>query len=272
MLRRFFSFLKNSHYCEVFLLSGSSFLGFFFSLESWSQFSLGKFCFFYLALILLIMHVYLFNDWADKYKKKFLEASLVTGVSGIVLFFLISLLSFFIAILITILSILYSHPLFKGKGKPIFSSLIHLLGGSLLFLLGCASFKITLNSFLLSIFFALAFSAGHLIHEIIDFSYDSSQGVVTNAIRFGEKRTYLLSFFLFSSSFFYLGFLILQGFFSFSLIYLILTIYLIYLFFSLKIFFSGITQERLIFFRKVYRSLFVFLGIFMWLDMLWKIK
>lgn len=103
---------------------------------------------------------------------------------------------------IAILSLLYSWPSGFGKGTPIMSSINHLLGGALHFLLGYTlSRPFDLNGLLIGLFFGLVFAGGHLNQEVRDYEGDLLNGIRTNAVVFGRRRTFLASLVTFTAAY-----------------------------------------------------------------------
>ena len=282
-IKPLFQQLKNVRYGEVILLLGSPFLGVFLSLNSWSDFDLYSFILFCFATFILIAHVYTFNDWAGYNTevacqqdtrlinpKLTLFLSVVFAVLSVLLYLKISLSNFFIAGALIGLSFLYSDPHLKFKSVPVVSSLIHILGGTLLFLSGYFVFdSFSVKGLLLGFYFALVFCGGHLTHEIIHFSNDLVSGLKTNAIKFGKVKSFMASFIIFSLSSVYLVILITRGLFPFSLIYVIALVYILYVYLFLLTFRKGLNWQALIMFRRGYRILYVGLGIYMWLVLIW---
>ncbi|HOE03860.1 MAG TPA: UbiA family prenyltransferase [Bacteroidales bacterium] len=89
-------------------------------------------------------------------------------------------------LIIIFIWILYSHPAIGLKRKAIWGTVIHFLGQVLHFNMAYLAFSnLGLDSVLISVFFALAFSSGHLLHEIIDYDADFQAGLKTSAVKFG---------------------------------------------------------------------------------------
>ena len=104
-----------------------------------------------------------------------------------------------IGLAIAVLSALYSLPPVSGKGVPLLSSFLHLIGGILHFLLGFAVFlPVTGTAVAIGCFFGLVFAAGHLSHETRDHAVDQRNGIRTNAVAFGKRRGFLVSMTMFA--------------------------------------------------------------------------
>jgi 4-hydroxybenzoate polyprenyltransferase len=76
-----------------------------------------------------------------------------------------------------------------AKGRPIWGTVIHFITQIAQFHLGILAFgQVSLGSLGVSVFFALVFSCGHLMHELKDFESDRSAGIRTNAVVFGPSQ------------------------------------------------------------------------------------
>src|SRR5258706_11488854 len=99
-----------------------------------------------------------------------------------------------LSLAIAALSALYSLPRFNWKGRPLLNSLAHLAGGILHFLLGYSiGNAIDRRGVAIATFFGLIFAAGHLTQEIRDHQGDAINGIRTNAVVFGQRRTFAAS-------------------------------------------------------------------------------
>jgi 4-hydroxybenzoate polyprenyltransferase len=87
------------------------------------------------------------------------------------------------------------------KGVPIASSVLHIAGGLIHFLLGYSLFRpLNWPSVWTGSFFALMFAAGHLTHEARDCDSDNLNGIQTNAVRFGAARNFVTGAILFTAA------------------------------------------------------------------------
>jgi lycopene elongase/hydratase (dihydrobisanhydrobacterioruberin-forming) len=94
------------------------------------------------------------------------------------------------AIIIIALWVLYSHPVIGLKQKAVYGTLIHFFGQIIHFNMAYLAFQnLSFESLFISIFFAIAFSTGHLLHEIIDMEADKQAGLKTSPILFGLNKT-----------------------------------------------------------------------------------
>ncbi|MBU1853383.1 MAG: UbiA family prenyltransferase [Candidatus Omnitrophica bacterium] len=183
---------------------------------------------------------------------------------GLCTCFLFTLRTFIIALLIGLILDLYSCEPFFLKGKPILSSLVHLVGGTLFFLSGYSIFRrIDMGSVLIGFYFGIVFTAGHLNHEVKDYEGDLVAGIMTNAVRFGKKKMFFLSFFLFSLSSIYFYFLGFYGIVYQYLSVMLLAIYPFYIYFFCDTLRKGLSCTNMYGFRKRYRTLYGIMGCFM---------
>lgn len=280
------AYLKQIRYSEVLLLLGSPFLGVFISLNSGTDFIIGRFLIFCPAAFLLVAHVYTFNDWAAYNnesgrregtlsigRNELLSFSSGMVFLSILLFLKISIITGSIALSIIFLSILYSHPRIKLKGLPLIPTLIHLPGGVLLFLLGWALFSSAyFRGSAIGLYFALVFAGGHLVHETIHFSEDRAVGLNTSAVRFGKEKTFFAGFILFSLSFLYLAGLAWIQLLPFSLFYAAAVLYPAYVYLFLAARRKGLETASLVSFRRRYRLIYIVLGFYLWLTLIWRLQ
>lgn len=100
--------------------------------------------------------------------------------------------------------IIYSMP--HGlKGVPVMGLLCAFIGQIVHFHVGYLVFSDwSTGSILLSIYFALLFSAGHAIHEVIDYKADKEVEVRTSAVAFGKEAMFRVSDYIFTGSIVYL--------------------------------------------------------------------
>jgi 4-hydroxybenzoate polyprenyltransferase len=173
---------------------------------------------FLIASVCLVAHVFALNDWAgvgadqlhaQKADRTFLAYGVSRAQMGVLaaglgilslgLFSLVSWWSALLAAAIAGLSLVYSHPLVGGKEDPGSSSVLHLAGGGLHFLLGYGvAHPIDGRGVLLAIYLGLVFAAGHLSQEVGDREGDHRAGLGTTAVRFGARRAFVASFLLFT--------------------------------------------------------------------------
>jgi 4-hydroxybenzoate polyprenyltransferase len=176
---------------------------------------------FVVATGLLVAHIFCLNDWAgietdrhdiNRSAHTFLARgtthrdmgalTIGLGVASLSLFGLLSVSTFLAALGVLVLSLLYSHPLVAAKGIPIVSSVLHVAGGALHFLLGYSlSGTIGAPAILVGVYLGVVFAAGHLTQEVGDYVADRLNGIRTNAVMFGRRGTFVAAFLLFTASY-----------------------------------------------------------------------
>ncbi len=111
-----------------------------------------------------------------------------------------------------IMAVAYSWRRTSLKKVPLISSMVHLAGGTLIFVAGAWSvIQPDPLSFMIGAYFGLVFAAGHLHHEVADFKADQESGVKTNAVRFGARPILWIGFTLWCLSCAHYSVLALQG-------------------------------------------------------------
>jgi 4-hydroxybenzoate polyprenyltransferase len=168
-----------------------------------------------------------------------------------------------IAVVIAGLSALYSAPAFHMKGVPLLSSALHFIGGLLHFLLGYSVFSaIDRRGLEIGCFFALVFVAGHLTHEARDHEGDLLNAIRTNAVMFGEARSFAAGFAVFSIADALLVVLAARGIVPRALV-LVAALYPVHLYWSLRTWRAGLTFESIRRLQGRYRALYATIGILM---------
>lgn len=190
---------------EVILMSGFFIIGGIFAIEEITIENSFKLFLLSLLSFSIVFSVYAFNAAAGKEldknnlrlknlwdlnKNSFLSFSIICFVTALIISYFLKPFSAALTTIIIAIWILYSHPVFGLKQKAVWGTLIHFFGQIMHFNLAFLIFsEISLNSILISIFFAIAFSSGHLLHEIIDYDADKKAGLKTSAIIYGIKNT-----------------------------------------------------------------------------------
>ena len=188
---------------EVSLMSGFFLIGSFFAVDSYNQENIVKIILLGVLSFSIVLSVYSFNSAAGKEndsnnirlknlwsfsKNKFLIFAFIFFIISISLSFILNNFASILSILIIFLWILYSHKTIGLKQKAIYGTLIHFFAQILHFVLAWIIFKdFTYDVVFIAIFFSIAFSSGHLLHEIIDYESDKITGFKTSAIKFGVK-------------------------------------------------------------------------------------
>ena len=276
--RRYLACLR---FQEVLVLQGPPLMGVMFGFRELAIAQVPTLLLFFLATLCLLAHVFSFNDWAgiaadlndpNKLQDVFLTkgitrrevrtVTLFLALMSLALYSLLPVQTLLLAVGIIVLGLLYSHPRIHGKGIPIVSSCLHLTGGVLHFLLGYSLFGgIDLRGVLIGLFFALIFTAGHLNQEVRDYEGDRLNGILTNGVRFGQRKIFVISFLLFTFSYWYLWGLARYGLVPPALGYLIILLPVQgYLFWrTLK---AGLTFQSVTRFQAQYRLLYAGIGLF----------
>jgi 4-hydroxybenzoate polyprenyltransferase len=262
------------------VLQGSPLLGASFALRHDLPEHAGRLAVLVAANTCLVAHIFALNDWSnhsadlrDPHKAAAVftargvghreMAGLTAGllVVSLVIFSSLGTATFVIALGIAALSALYSLPPFAWKGRPLLSSAAHVGGGALHFLLGYAlGSAIDGRGLLVATFFAVTFTAGHLTQELRDYDGDVGNGVRTNAVTFGKRRTFAASLALFTLSQALLAFLAIQGTLSRGTI-LLVALYPLYLRWSLQALAAGLTHASICRLQTRYRALYAVIGV-----------
>lgn len=216
---------------EVLILQGTPLLGALVSMDSVTVANLSAMGLLTAGGICLVAHVFLLNDWSgmsadlrdpNRMSGVFINRGVTRARVGYLCiamlalsFVLLGALSertLAIAVVIAGLSALYSAPFAHAKGVPVLNSLLHFAGGLLHFLLGYAAFRVPDGRGAeIGCFFALVFTAGHLTHETRDSESDRLNGILTNAVTFGEERNFIAGLVLFTMADILLMALALRG-------------------------------------------------------------
>jgi 4-hydroxybenzoate polyprenyltransferase len=275
------AYLSCIRYPEVLVLQGSPFLGVAFALGKPSAEKALAAAMFAAASFLLVAHIWSFNDWAgltadlnDPNKsdhvfstkgvssRGLLHVSLGLLASSLALFAFTPHRTLLIAVSIAVLGILYSHPTLNAKSVPVLSSLPHLLGGLLHFLLGYSLFDaLDRRGVLIGFFFALTFTAGHLNQEVRDYEGDRVNGLRTNAVFFGKGRTFLAGLVLFTLAYADLAWLAYRGLIPAALGVLPLVLYPIHLVLSVRALRRGLSFDSVGRLQRGYRMLYALIGL-----------
>ncbi len=230
----------------------------------------------------LTAHIFVFNDWAGYesdlrdplraphvFSRHGILRREVAWTSAILLavalaaFAAVGMATLLIGALIAALGFLYSGSPRLGKRTPIASSLNHLAGGTLHFLLGYTLVHpLDARGFWIGLFFGLVFTAGHLNQEVRDHDGDRLNGIRTNAVVFGSRRTFLASLATFTAAYAMLTVLAALG----SLPRLLLwspAAWLVHLAWSMQVLRRGPGFETAQWMQRRYRGLFALVALAM---------
>ena len=202
---------------EVALMSGFFIIGSFFAIEEIDSTVFIKLLGLSALSFFIVLSVYSFNAAAGKTQDKnnlrlknlwnfnkqvFLLISLVFFLISIVLSFILYHYASALCFIIIILWVSYSHPSYGLKQKAIWGTLIHFFAQILHFIMAWIIFTDFIpESILIALFFSIAFSSGHILHEIIDYEADKDSGFKTSPVVFGIRNTsFVLVFILLINS------------------------------------------------------------------------
>jgi 4-hydroxybenzoate polyprenyltransferase len=274
---------------EVLVLQGSPLLGAAFALRHPAAEQMGPLAILMVANVCLVAHIFLLNDWSNLTAdltdpNKVADVFTARGVGhkemgtvaasllvvSLLLFSRLGPTTLYIGLGIAALSALYSLPHFNWKGRPLLNSAAHLAGGVLHFLLGYSLGDVfDRRGLVTATFFAVTFAAGHLTQEVRDHHSDVRNAIRTNAVIFGQRRTFAASLALFTLSQALLLFLALQNILPRALAALVV-LYPIHLRWSLQALAEGLTYASICRLQARYRALYAVVGLAMvaalWLD------
>jgi 4-hydroxybenzoate polyprenyltransferase len=272
---------------EVVVLQGAPLLGAVFSIGRLTIEGVVTLLVFAAGSCFLVAHVFVLNDWSgmssdlrdpnratDVFMTRGIGRAEIGYLSVALLAVSLLLLSQFGSLTLAIasmtagLSALYSAPGFQLKGVPLLNSALHLVGGMLHFLLGYSVFRIVdARSLEIGCFFALAFSGGHLTHEVRDFDGDRRNGITTNAVTFGKAQSFAAGLALFTAADLLLVVLAARGTVPRELI-LVAALYPLHLYWSRRALHAGLTFESVRRLQVRYRALYAIIGLMMMVTVL----
>ena len=277
------AYLSCVRYQEVVILQGSPLLGAAFAVRGITLESVVSGGLFAVASVLLVAHIFSFNDWAgialdSNDPNKSADVFVTRGVSrrgvaalslgllaaSMLLLALLPRQTLLLGVVIAVLGGLYSHPSFNAKGTPVASSLPHLVGGVLHFLLGYSVFAdIDRRGILIALFFALTFTAGHLNQEVRDHDGDRLNGIRTNAVAFGKHAAFAAGFVLFTLAYADLVLLASLRLVSAALGALPILLYPLHVLWSVRTLRDGLSFGSITRFQRRYRVLYAVIGVAM---------
>jgi len=274
--------LSNIRFGEVIVLQGAPLIGACFAIGALTPNTLLPIVALTVGSLSLVAHICVFNDWsgiegdlrdpartgqtftADGVtRRQFGLLAILLLATSLVVFAFLGAPSFFIALAMCGLSLLYSAPAFHMKGIPIFGSALHFLGETLHFLLGYATFAaIDARSIVIGCFFGLVYAAGHLMHEVRGYDGDLANGIRTNAVAFGKERTFIASFALFTAAYTLIVVLAAVG--AVPRVLIVAgALYPIHLYASLRTWRAGLDLPSLYQLQTCYRVIYALIGVTM---------
>ena len=271
---------SNFRTAEIVALQGSPLLGFAMAIHRLTAESARPLVLLVAANLCLVAHIFLTNDWSDVNKDLadpnkvdwFFTAGWMSrnAIARLMIILLVSSLFLFsqlgstplcLAIAIAAASALYSLPQFHWKGKPILSSVLHLVGGAFHFLLGYSvASVIDGRAVVTACFFALTFAAGHLTQEVRDYQGDARSEIGTNAVIFGQRRTFVASLVLFTLAHGVLCYLALRGTLPRPVMTLVV-LYPLHLYWSLTTLARGLDYASICRLQARYRAIYAIIGV-----------
>ena len=286
--RRALRLLSCIRFDEVLVLQGTPLLGAVFAMSQLTNQSVMALVLLAAGNAFLVAHVFLLNDWAGVHQDLrdparsagvFLNRGVRRHeVAGLLLLLLmLSLMAFGqlgpatlgLGLMIAVASALYSVPHVYMKGVPLVSSALHLVSGVLHFLLGYSVFRSPdIHGLQIGLFFAMIFSAGHLTQEVRDREADLGNGIHTNAVKFGKKRVFIVSFALFTFADALLILLALNGAVPQGLALVVAAIYPLHLQWTLQAMREGLPFQSVRRLQIRYRALYAGMGAVMIMSVL----
>jgi 4-hydroxybenzoate polyprenyltransferase len=274
------SYLSSLRMPEIVLFQGSPLLGLALAMHRPMAGKVGLLVLLIAANVCLVAHIFLMNDWSglttdladpNKVDRVFTTrgvnrnqiGGLTVGLLALSLFLFSQLgpVPLCLALAIAVLGAVYSLPLFNWKGRPLLNSALHLLGGALHFLLGYSvGSVIDGRGVAIASFFALTFAAGHLTQELRDYQGDARSDIRTNAVNFGQRRTFVASLVLFTLAYAVLFFLALRGTLPRPLAALVV-LYPLHLHWSLTTLSEGLTYAGICRLQARYRAIYAIIGV-----------
>ncbi|MEZ5002400.1 MAG: UbiA family prenyltransferase [Chitinophagales bacterium] len=203
LLQSFINYFKITRLKEIFLMTGFSMIGVFFTPDF--EFDLLLIFALFFQVVLFVIAVYCLNSYADyEEDKESLRLKDVSQISKhtyfiLMVFFVVLFLS--VGVLLNINIALFSFTAFlfwctyylpplRLKSTFLLGTLIHFVCGIIHFHVGYSLFNtISLHSLIYSIYFALLLSLGHFNHELIDYEDDLKNSTITTAVRIGQSNT-----------------------------------------------------------------------------------
>ena len=271
------SVLKCLRFRDALFIQGPPLVGVACSLPSPAMEHVFPAALFALASYLLALHGYAFNDWVDarhdardanKQGHSFGGSDLSSGrglalvvglgVLSIAVFAVIQGRLAILAAIIVALGVLYSFPVERIQGKhiPVYSSVLHIAGATLYFLLGYLLFgHVDPRGLLIGGYFAVLVGAGHLAQEVQDRDGDARNNIRTNAVYFGGRPVFLLSCAAFSLSYLYVAWLARTGWLPWSLQW-VAAVWPLHLFLMVRAWRAGLGFAPMWKLRRRYQFLF----------------
>lgn len=277
--RQLLRLLSAIRFDEVLVLQGTPVMGAILAITALTLDDCIRAMVFAIGSLCLVGHVFVINDWAgiegdlrdphrasQTFAGKGVSRTAVGVLAAVLLgltlllFTLLGPVPLALAAAILGLSTLYSAPTIHMKGRPVLGSSLHLVGGTLHFLLGYASFAaLDARSIVIGCFFGLIFAAGHLIHETRGYEGDRLNGIRTNAVAFGKTHSFVAGIVVFTLAY---GLLIALALFGLLPRLLLLTalVFPVHVHASWRAMCAGLSFDSLLSYQKTYRLLYGLVG------------
>ena len=268
-------FLKTLRFFEAFLMTGFFMIAMIFAVPELTLHVFGRSVLTFFAVYFLILSIYAFNAFCGKkydfinerlaflqntHPANYFVFSFLFFIVSVFLFLFIDKSLLFYVVAIEFLWIVYSLPFIGLKNFPFVGTALHFITQILHFNLVFAVFApVSLNSVLISIYFALLFAAGHLHHEVIDHEADLKSSIKTGAVIFGLRVVSNLSFSVFTFTSFYITVLYILNIIPLFVVLPLVVAFLFHLMFFLKTHskFPNDSLSRL-YYQKAYRFFYFF--------------
>jgi len=267
---------------EVLILQGTPLLGALFAMGPITTAKCVDLMVLALGSSCLVAHVFLLNDWSgastdlrdpNRAARVFTARGISSRSAGIlcVLLLLAGLLllapfgsaALALALTLAVLSTLYSAPAVAMKGVPLASTVLHLAGGLVHFLLGYSVFHAPdARSVGIGSFFALTFAAGHLTHEARDHASDLLNGIQTNAVKFGPATNFLAGLLFFTTAYYLLFVLAVTAVVP-RILVLTVALYPLHMRWALRAWMAGLGFQNIRWLQLRYRTLYAIIGVVM---------
>lgn len=277
MANKLLSALRHVRYRDAVIFQSPTVIGLVMFLPEISWAILARAFMVSLGSFLMMAYIFAINDWADigldyetpeKRKHTFVDRG-ITPRAMLVLSAFLAAVSVLIlamvswrhvaeALLIMTFGLAYSIPVrgIKGKGIPVFSSLLHFATTLLAFLMGSMAFSsVDARALWVGSYLGILISSGHLVQEVQDFAGDRLSKVRTNAVQFGQKSVFFFACTLFGFSFLFLFGLAQAGLVPNEMKYTVL-LYPMYVAWALQAYRAGLQRDGVRRLRNQYRMLF----------------
>ena len=274
-MRSYQQYLRK-RFVELPIWLGIPFIGVFLTVERPPG---GRLLLFGLAATLAISHLLLVNDWGGlkrapleiarypdiqnghAFSRMLRSAAVLTLLTALLVGSLLlpSAQLFGLVVSGGVLSVLYSHPTLHLKENPVLSSVLHLMGGTLLFVLGVAVFSGDMATGLtIGVFFGMVLMGGHFIHECVDHDEDARHQVHTSATRWGISHAARLGTMTFFVAHAYLLLLAYLGIMSWPDTAIFSFLVAVYLFFCRRVIGAARSPTRttILEYKRLYRIAF----------------